>query len=52
MPEVFAHAPLLLTALLSNVNNNRQADVMAGTFVVQEQIAEANYLQGMYGRIS
>lgn len=34
MPEVLAHAPLLLGLLLNNVNNNNPEGVTAGTVVV------------------
>lgn len=44
MPEVLAHAPLLLGLLLAN---NNRVGLTAGTVVVHEQIAEANYLHGM-----
>lgn len=50
MPEVLAHAPLLLGLLLNNVNNNNPNGVYAAyavTVVVHEQISEANYLRGM-----
>lgn len=47
MPEVLAHAPLLLGLVLNNMNNNHPKGVTAGTVVVHEQIAEANYLHGM-----
>lgn len=47
MPEVLAHAPLLLGLLLNNMNNNNPEDVTTSTVVVHEQIAEANYLHGM-----
>lgn len=47
MPEVLAHAPPLLGLLLNNVNNNNPTAAYVFTVVVQEQIAEANYLRGM-----
>lgn len=47
MPEILGHAPLLLGLLLNNLNKNNKACATAGTVVVHEQIAEADYLRGM-----
>lgn len=52
MPEVLGHAPLLLGLVLVNQNNNKNnrfagSQVVTGTVVAHEQIAEANYLYGM-----
>lgn len=47
MPEVLAHAPLLLGLLLNNQNNNNPRGFTVATVVVHEQIAEANYLHGI-----
>lgn len=51
MSELVGHAPLLLTALLANQNNNARAVKGEGkrdpppTLVLHNQIAEADYLR-------
>ncbi|KAL9106365.1 MAG: hypothetical protein Q9187_008568 [Circinaria calcarea] len=50
MPEVIGHAPLLLGLMLANNDNNNPArhkgGPVAGTVIVHEHIAEADYLRG------
>lgn len=53
MSSILTDAPILLTLLLTNQNNNSNkgssSDVpIAGTVVVHESIVEANWLYGEY----